>query len=120
MKTRAGAVSFFYAVVLSLWIVALPQLKYYLDDGGGVALEQADEKVASIDQSDFFLIKQNSNTYSWTLRGDLASYLDQLVNEYIFNHLYISSLSSVVFFRLWAVDLSFEFIDLIFPFHYFW
>jgi len=120
MKTKAGELSFFYAVILSLWIVTLPQLKYCLDDGGKVALEQADEKVASIEQSDFLLIKQNSNTNPGPLRGDLASYLDQLVNEYIFNHLYLSSLSSVVFSQLWAVDLSFEFIDLIFPFHYFW
>lgn len=120
MKVRVGAVSFFYAIVLSLWIVTLPQLKYYLDDRVEVALEQTDEKVAPIDQGFFFLIKQNNNTHWGTLRGDFASNLDHFVNEYILNHLYVNSLSSVVFSRLRAVDLSFEFIDLIFPFHYFW
>jgi len=120
MKTGAGVTSFFYAVVLSLWIVTLPQLKYYLEYGDETAQEQSIEKVASIDQGDLFLIKQNNHASLGTLRGDFPSYLDHFVNEYFFNHLYLCSLFSTVFARSEAVDLGFEFIDLIFPFHYFW
>lgn len=120
MKIRAGVTSFFYAVVLSLWIVSLPQLKYYLEYGNETALEQSNEKVASIDQGDLFLVKQNNSTSLGTLRGDFPPNLNHFVNEHFFNHLYLCSLFSTVFSHLETVDLSFEFIDLIFPFHYFW
>lgn len=98
----------------------LPQLKYYLEGDDEIALEQSMEKVTSIDHGDLFLIKQSNNASLGTLRGDSPPYLGCFVNEHFFNHLYLCSLFSTVFAHLEAVDLSFEFIDLIFPFHYFW
>ena len=120
MNLYGKILAYFYAIVLSLWSVAIPLVDYHWPRELPIGLETTDEKVHSLDQTDiYFLATQNNNFWS-AFRTDSPNYLDHYSNDYAFQHRYLENCYATAISFLEAVDVKFEFIDLIFPFHYFW
>jgi hypothetical protein len=110
----------FYAIVLSLWSVAVPLADYHWQSELSVVLETTDEKVHSFDQADVYFLAGQNNNFWGIFRTDFPSHLDHYFNNYIFQHLYLKNFYATAISLFESVDVKFEFIDLIFPFHYFW
>jgi hypothetical protein len=110
---------YFYAVALSLWSVAIPLTANPLPVVD--AQEVTSEKVSSYDQSkSVFLVNQSSSYYSSCLRADGGHHNIHFFNEGNFQFVFLKNLFATAFSIFKATDISFESIDLIYPFHYFW
>lgn len=85
------------------------------------AKEVASEKVSSYDLSDpMVLVNQNSPYLSISFRTDGGNSNIHFFNEGDFQFVFLKNIYATAFLILKAGDINFEFIDLIYPFHYFW
>src|SRR5690606_39367237 len=112
--------AYFYAIVLSLWSVSIPLADYNGSHSLLPDLETTDEKLYSLDQSDIYFLASQYNNFLGAFRTDGSNHLDHYFNHPTFQHLYLKNFYASTRAFLEAVDVKFEFIDLIFPFHYFW
>ena len=119
MDCRRKWLAYFYAVVLSLWSSVIPLIAGSLSVVD--TLEIASEKVSSYDPSNsVFLVNQNGSYQSVSFRtaGDNPNI--HFFNEGNFQFVFLKNIFATAFLMLKGGDINFEFIDLIYPFHYFW
>ena len=119
MECRRKWLAYFYAVVLSLWSSVIPLIAGSLSVVD--TLEIASEKVSSYDPSNsVFLVNQNGSYQSVSFRtaGDNPNI--HFFNEGNFQFVFLKNIFATAFLMLKGGDINFEFIDLIYPFHYFW
>lgn len=109
-----------YAIILSLWSMALSP---GVLSGIGTGLQRtasSGEKVESLVQPDHLYLVSQGTVYNSLFRVNVAPFLDRFFNEHTFQFLFLRNACVVAFARTAATDVRFEFIDLIFPYHYFW
>jgi len=83
--------------------------------------ETPSEKVSSYDHPDlFFILNQSNPGYTNCVRPDGDSSNIHFFNEGDFQFGFLKNIYATAFSILKAGDINFEFIDLIYPFHYFW
>jgi hypothetical protein len=119
MDFHRELLAYFYAIALSLWTAVIPLSTAPLSMAD--AREITSEKVSSFDGSNsVFLVNQNSLYQSISFRVDGASPNIHFFNEGNFQFVFLKNIFATAFSILRARDINFEFIDLIYPFHYFW
>lgn len=111
--------AYFYAIALSLWTAVIPLDASTLPMVD--AQEMTSEKVSSFDRSNsVFLVNQNSLYQSISFRIDGDSPNIHFFNEGNFQFVFLKNIFATAFSISRSRDINFEFIDLIYPFHYFW
>ena len=111
--------AYFYAVALALWTAVIPITASPLPIAD--AFEITSEKVSSYDQSSsVFLVNPNSAYHSVSFRTGGDNPNIHFFNEGNFQFVFLKNIFATAFSLLKAGDINFEFIDLIYPFHYFW
>lgn len=119
MDFRRKLLAYFYAVALSLWSMAMPVTASPLSLGN--VQEIPTEKVSAFDQSGpVCLLNQNIFYQSQSFRTDGDNYDIHFFNEGNFQFVFLKNIFATAYSILKARDINFEFIDLIYPFHYFW
>ena len=108
------------AIILSLWSIALPQGDFLHFDTGIFSAGPFAEKVESLTQPGHAYLVSQSNVYSSIFRLNAAPDLNHFFNEHTFQFIFLANACIVDFARTAAIEVQFEFIDLIFPYHYFW
>ncbi len=113
--------AYFYALVLSFWSIAIPPGDFSSLRVYSTQLETSSDKISSIDPPEnVFLVSPNLNSFTGSFPVDQLSYLDHFFNEHTFQFKYLQGLFATTFSFLKNIEVKFSFIDLIFPFHYFW
>lgn len=111
--------AYFYALALSLWSVAMPVTASPLSLVS--TQELPTEKVSAFDQSGpICLLSQNISYPSHSFRTDGESQDIHFFNEGNFQFVFLKNVFATAYSILKDRDINFEFIDLIYPFHYFW
>ena len=120
MSVYAHILAYFYSVALSLWMVVISP-----GNVSGIFFQHP-EKTASAEQVDDLKVNENLFLFStnqssaWGIRGDHSQDLDNFSLEHTYRNLCLADLCATVLAVLLAVEINFPFIDLLFPFHYFW
>ncbi len=108
------------AIILSLWSVVLPPGEFSHIDTGIRSGGPLAEKVESLHQFDPAYLVSQSNLYSSIFRINAAPDLNHFFNEHAVQYFLLNNACIVAFALTTAIELQLEFIDLIFPYHYFW
>lgn len=110
---------YFLALTLSLGVALTPWTAGPLSVGE--VQEIPTEKVSAHDHHDLILIVSQSNySYSNCFRTGGDSTNIHFFNEGNFQFVFLKNIFATAYSILKATDLNFEFIDLLYPFHYFW
>lgn len=121
MSFYAHILAYFYALALSLWMVVVPPgnvsgIFFQNPEMAGSAAQVDDLTV----NGDLFIFSPNQYSSAWGIRGDHSQDLDDFSLQHVYRNLYLADLCATVLAVLSAVEINFPFIDLLFPFHYFW
>lgn len=117
MKINGRGLAYFYALVLSLWSIAILNKDFSSAVFFHQNSSEATEKVSSSDQDEVLFLVSH---YTVCFQGDANSKMVHLFNNHTFQYLYLNQICATAYSFLQAAEINFEFIDLLYPFHYFW
>lgn len=108
-----------YALAFVLWSIAIPNTEtpsVHFQESSS-----AEQSVSTLSKSgNAFLLSQNSFGYSGSFRTEGNNDTIHFFHYGTFQYVFLKSIFATAFTLLKANEINFEFIDLIYPFHYFW
>lgn len=107
-----------YALAFAIWSVIplaeAPSIHFH-------ERSSSEESISQLGKTEgIFLLSHNNPSYSGTVRTSGNNDLVHFFNEGTFQYVFLKNIFATAFDFLKAHDINFEFIDLIYPFHYFW
>lgn len=121
MKLFGKIFGYFYTLVLSLWIIALPQYDFFLPEGQTTKLEVFSEEAGSVGYEDnFYLLSHNNHLYAGNFQDKSHTETEFFCDGYPYPDLYWKNSRSTALSFLVADIVYFKATDIVFPFHSFW
>ena len=121
MKPAGKWLAIIYALVLSLWSIAIAHIDQSFISFTQEGQETSSEKVESIDQPDnYYLLSPGLERFVSSNPVDHFSHLTHIFYQNAFQFKYLKSLFATKLSFLEGIEIKFKFIDGIFPFHFFW
>lgn len=121
MNLSGIILGYFYTVVLSLWVIALPQYSHSIVEDNSTQLEVFSEESSSLEQPDkFYLLTPGNNLYTGSIQGFGHPEMGLLFQGFSLQDLYWKNFGAAALSFLAAVNIKSKATDFIFPFHFFW
>lgn len=121
MALRGKLLAYFYALTLSLGVLCTPSAAQYLP-----AARQLDwfGSVEKIDASEHFdpgyIIIENNETHSFSYNNSVERDILSFYKTGNFYYSFVNNIYETAFTLSKIHEINFKFIDLIYPFNYFW
>ncbi|HLW21378.1 MAG TPA: hypothetical protein VKX33_13695 [Cyclobacteriaceae bacterium] len=112
---------YLYIVVLSVWVIALPQYHHSIPEDQSTDLELSYGESGYLEQpNNLCLLGHGSSVHTAIIYGYGHPGTDLLFHKFFFPDLYWKNFGAAALSFLAAVNIKSGATDYIFPFHFFW